>query len=79
MLALFLFGDSNILEMQFNCETLRPQLIGGIAMNYKEKSAKGKTKTKTKTKIERGPVTEGTCMHACDMSGTFHAALRHYE
>lgn len=52
MLALFLFGDSNILEMQFNCETLRPQLIGGIAMNYKEKSAKGKTKTKTKKNRE---------------------------
>ena len=53
MLALFLFGDSNILEMQFNCETLRPQLIGGIAMNYKEKSAKGKTKTKTKKKPKK--------------------------
>ena len=37
-------------------------------------------KTKqTKKKFEMGPVTEDTCMHACDMSGTFHAALRNYE
>lgn len=39
---------------------------------------KAKQKQKQK-KIERGPVTEGTCMHACDMSGTFHTALRKYE
>lgn len=43
---------------------------------YKVKVRKAKQK---KTKFERGPVIEGKCMHAHDMSGTFHAALRKCE